>query len=135
MLILMSYPTLSQDTLEVIEPISYKGNVGLFIDSASVKKLAHKLEEGRLDSINLNLAYREIEICDSTISKLKHIVSIQDSTSIVRDGIIAIEQDKVSIWKDKFNASEKKRKKTRRMGLFACIGSSLIGLLIGLSIK
>lgn len=138
MLTLTSCLALSQDTLK-IEPIIHSGQVGLFVDSATANVMAHKLEEGRLAS-------KELEYCDSSLYAADSINStlIKLTGNLERDLTLAnrqikLTEEKVGIVNEKYLLADGERKRARRQrwvwGGVGILSGVVTGILVGVLVK
>lgn len=113
MLTLTSYQTLSQDTSK-IEVISYNNKIGIFIDSASANKLAHKLELG--DGYKKGVAFCDssLKISDSINVSLDKLTGNLNTDIFLANKKTKVTEDKFDLMEQKYKITDDERKRARR---------------------
>ena len=135
-LTLLSLVTYSQDSLEnKVRVIEHEGEVLIAMDTITAKEIAHGLQEGETAKLELNLCDSARVYADSALISQQKINKNQSEQLKLKDNIILEKDNKIDIWKQKFDASEEEKKRYRKkMWLWAGAGTAggvVAGIIVG----
>lgn len=139
MLVWISCPALSQDTLNSIPVIEHNGQQGLFLDSTNAVLIAHKLEDGESTKRELSYCDSSLQIADSTNKVLTILNEGLERDVDLSESQTKAALDKSLLHEEKYILCDDQRRKARRQrwlwGTVGSIGGVAVGTFIGILLK
>lgn len=139
MLIWISCPALSQDTLNKIPVIEHNGQHGLFLDSLNANKIAHKLEDGRAMEKELFYCDSSLYVADSINTVLTTLNKGLENDVENSEAQTQAALDKSLLHEEKYILCDDQRRKARGQrwlwGAVGTVGGIAVGTFVGILLK